>query len=183
LAEVWQIGPGANLEEGAFAQRVEARFRQIYQRHFATGEWVNHALPIQVRALRDMAPWRVFLLLTPWMMARLFLPRTDPGLPLAHGWRAADREGADYLVIGPPQRVQVFGEHQPAHLNHDQELGHYLIQPLVQAMEAYADADAVFQAWNEVLATRQRVMDETKRECIWQRELSRREFLARLRGA
>ena len=46
----------------------------------------------------------------------------------------------------------------------------------VQSMDRYDTADAVFQAWNDVIARRVQVMEEQQHDCPWQRELSRREF-------
>lgn len=181
-ADDWRLGAAAGLPDDAFVGAVERRFGQIYDAVFAADPWVNHDLPIELRARRETPPWRVFLLLTPWMLARLFLPRRSPNLPVPPGWRADERADDGYAVIGPAVQVELCGALQAAHVNYDAELGHYLIQPLVQSMEPYAHAEEVFAAWDAVLTTRQRVMDESRRECVWQRELSRREFLARLRG-
>ncbi|MDD5331120.1 MAG: hypothetical protein PHX38_14065, partial [Sulfuricella sp.] len=98
------------------------------------------------------------------------------------GWAAAERAASPFLVIGPLLDFTILGGAQKAHLNYLPELGHFLLQPLVQSMEGYASADAVFAAWNEVIKTRDRVMEEQQRECGWQKEVSRRELFGRLAG-
>lgn len=179
----WTLGTLAELDDRALAAAVKACFNEIYQQHFSSEWLVNHALPVEIRALRHSDGWCVFLLLTPWMMARVFLPERDPGLSLPPGWQAAERAGAPFVVIGPLLDFTILGGAQKAHLNYLPELGHFLLQPLVQSMEQFDGADAVFAAWNEVIQTRDRVMEEQKRECGWQREVSRREFFARLAGS
>ncbi|MDP2155438.1 MAG: [NiFe]-hydrogenase assembly chaperone HybE, partial [Sulfuricella sp.] len=106
----------------------------------------------------------------------------DPGLRIPAGWSAAERAVAPFLVIGPLLDFTILGGEQKAHLNYLPELGHFLLQPLVQSMERFESADAVFAAWDEVIKTRDRVMEEQKRECGWQKEVSRREFFSRLAG-
>jgi hypothetical protein len=178
----WRLGPRASQGDAAVVVAVEARFQQIYQACFANEFSCNHELPIQVRAVRQIDAWRVFLLLTPWMLARVFLPQRPPGLPLPSSWTADGRRNQSYVVIGPALDIALTTGTQRAHLNHDVILGHYLIQPLAQAMEKYASADEVFSAWNEVIATRNRVMAEQQRDCPWQKEVSRREWFSRFLG-
>lgn len=178
----WSLGALPRGDEPAVIARVCERFGEIYRRYFS-GEWlVNHDLPVEIRAFRRSDGWSVFLLLTPWMMARVFLPERDPGLEIPPGWSAAERVAAPFQVIGPLLDFTILGGAQKAHLNYLPELGHFLLQPLVQSMEQYDSADAVFAAWDEVIKTRDRVMEEQKRECGWQKEVSRREFFARLAG-
>lgn len=181
-ARPWQLSAVAAGADVAVISSVEARFRQIHEAAFAASMDCNHALPVQVHALRQAEDWWVFLLLTPWMMSRLFLPQRQPRLPLPSGWAAADRQHLAYVVIGPTLEMTLASGVQRAHLNYDAVLGHYLIQPLVQAMEAYQSGDQVFSAWNEVIATRDRVMAEQQRDCPWQKEVSRREWFSRLLG-
>jgi hypothetical protein len=174
----WRIGPWADMADDQLASTVVARFDALRRRHFAGDLAPNAALGVELRALRRDDGWCIGLLLTPWMLARLLLPERAPQVPLPGGWGAAERNSSPYVVIGPAVDIELFGERRRAHVNHDTELGHYLIQPLIQSITAYADADAVFADWNGVLARRLRVMREQRRECPWQRELSRREFLA-----
>jgi len=48
-------------------------------------------------------------------------------------------------------------------------------------MEPFKTPDEVFNAWNEVIKTRNRVIEEQSRRCEWHQEVSRREFFAKLR--
>lgn len=178
----WTLGALAALGDDALAPAVVARFEAIRDAHFVAVEGINSALPVEVRALRRSEDWRVMLLLTPWMLARLFVPARVPGISVPDEWGAAARTGQPYAVIGPSVAFALLGADQSAHLNYDAVLGHYLVQPLVQTVWKFDSAEAVFAAWNEVIATRMRVMEETKRDCPWQRELSRREFFGRLVG-
>ncbi|NCS64607.1 MAG: hypothetical protein AUJ86_05200 [Hydrogenophilaceae bacterium CG1_02_62_390] len=178
----WQLGSFAGLDDRALAEAVVARFQAIRDDNFTDNPDINPTLGIEVRALRRLDGWRIFLILTPWMLARIFLAERDPGMTIAREWQAAARTDAPYVVIGPALKLTLVGGDQLAHLNYDRSLGHYLVQPLVQTMDKFTSADAVFQAWNEVIATRQRVMEEQQRDCPWQRELSRREFFTRFPG-
>jgi hypothetical protein len=178
----WKLGILPQGDESAVAARVCDCFGEIYRRHFSSEWLVNHDLPVEIRAFRPSDDWSVFLLLTPWMMARVFLPERDPGLQIPSGWSAAERAVAPFQVIGPLLDFTILGGLQKAHLNYLPELGHFLLQPLVQSMEQYDSADAVFAAWDAVIKTRDRVMEEQKKECGWQKEVSRREFFARLAG-
>ncbi len=176
----WQTSALAASDDAHVSAGVRSCFERLYRERFEDDWQVNHALPVDVRAFRRSEGWCVFLLLTPWMMARVFLPEHDPGLALPAGWSAAERAAAPFVVIGPTLTVTMLGGEQKAHLNHLPELGHFLLQPLVQSMQAYASADAVFEAWNEVITARVRTMEKMQRECRWQREVSRREFFSGL---
>jgi hypothetical protein len=172
----WKLGTLPKNDDNTVIAAVGECFGEIYLNHFSDQFLVNHNLPIEVRAFRRSDGWCVFLLLTQWMMARVFLPEHDPGLPVPSAWSAAERASTPFLVIGPQLNFTILGGEQKAHFNYLPELGHFLLQPLVQSMEQYDSADAVFAAWDEVIKTRDRVMEEQKRECGWQREVSRREF-------
>lgn len=178
----WQLARFPRDDDQAVVEAVTRCFEEIYRTRFQDEWLVNHELPVEMRAFRRNNKWCVFLLLTPWMMARLFLPTHAPGLHPPPGWSAEERADAPFQVIGPLLDFTLLGNAQQAHLNYLPELGHFLLQPLVQNMEGYASADAVFAAWNEVIQTRDRVMWEQQRECGWQKEVSRREFFARLTG-
>lgn len=178
----WQTGAFPVADDQAVIAAVKGCFDEVYRRNFSDDMLVNHALPAEVRAFRRSDGWCVFLLLTPWMMARVFLPERHPGLALPAGWSAAERAAAPFVVIGPLLDFTLLGTEQKAHLNYLPQLGHFLLQPLVQSMESFNSADEVFAAWNEVIKTRDRVMEEQKRECGWQKEVSRREFFSRLMG-
>ena len=177
----WQLGSSPAGDDQAVIAAVSKSFGEIYTKYFSNELQVNHNLPIEIRAFRRNDGWCVFLLLTPWMMARVFLPERDPGLPIPSGWNAEERFSAPFLVIGPQLEFTMLGEKLKAHLNYLPELGHFLLQPLVLSMEPYESASAVFAAWDEVIKKRDQVMEEQKRECGWQKEISRREFLGFLR--
>jgi ATP-dependent RNA circularization protein (DNA/RNA ligase family) len=78
--------------------------------------------------------------------------------------------------------LSILGQQQTAYINYHQQLGHYLVQPLVQSMQQYASAEAVYEAWSEVIRTRDETIRARKLECEWQNELSRREFFTRFRS-
>ena len=142
---------------------------------------LNPRLPIAHRALRRIEDWRVLLLLTPWMLARLLFPDRAPAIPLPAGWTAEERAGEAYQVLGPPIRFQLLGQPQLAHLNYNPALGHYLLQPLCLDMESYTEGEEVFSAWSEVVRIRDANMEKARRDCPLQKEISRRELFARFR--
>ena len=157
-------------------------FKEQYLIHFSNELLVNHNLPIEIRAFRHNDIWRVFLLLTPWTLARVFLPKSKPpSMVIPQGWQAKERVNAPFAVIGPALPLDILGGREMAHLNYHSKLGHYFIQPLIQSMEQFSDADEAFHAWNEVIKTRDRVIEEQNRHCEWQQEVSRREFFTKLR--
>lgn len=177
----WQLPSPALLEDdAALLGAVETAFAGGYRELFLHELAVNHGLPITTRAFRRIGPWRVFLLLTPWMLARVLVPGEAPALELPEEWLAARREGAATVVLGPLLVFHLHDVPQKAHLNYHPDLGHYLLQPLILAMEQFGDADAVFMAWNEVLRTRDENMKKLARDCPTQREVSRREFFSSL---
>ena len=177
MADGWKLGSSPQHDDAAVIAAVCGSFGEIYAHQFAGEFQVNHNLPIEIRAFRRNDGWCVFLLLTPWMMARVFLPERDPGLAVPPGWSAEERASARFIVIGPQLEFIMLGETLKAHLNYLPELGHFLLQPLALSMQPYASASEVFAAWDEVIKKRDQVMEEQKRECGWQKEVSRREFL------
>ena len=141
---------------------------------------LNLALPVEIRALRRIDTWRVLLLLTPWMLARLLFPDEEPELEIPPGWSADERRNADYIVLGPSLGIDLLGQSQQAHLNYHPRLGHYLLQPICLDMKPYASADAVFEAWNQVIRIRDENMEKARRDCPLQKEISRRELFRRI---
>ncbi|MDD5330683.1 MAG: [NiFe]-hydrogenase assembly chaperone HybE, partial [Sulfuricella sp.] len=119
----WRLGALPAGEDRAVAAAVTACFDGIYREYFSNEWLVNHDLPVEVRAFRRSDGWCVFLLLTPWMMARVFLPERDPGLRIPPGWAAAERAASPFLVIGPLLDFTILGGAQKAHLNYLPELG------------------------------------------------------------
>ena len=142
---------------------------------------VNMNLPIQQRAFRRIEGWRALLLLTPWMLARLLFPDDTPPLEIPGGWSADERQGVDYLVLGPRLDFMQLGQPQQAQLNSDPALGHYLVQPICLDLAPYRDAAAVFEAWNQVIRTRDENMEKARRDCPLQKEISRRELFRRIK--
>jgi hypothetical protein len=179
----WQIY-NPNAEDGSLVDDLLRTYHEIYQHRFATEPLVNHGLPIEVRAYRHYRAWRICLLLTPWHLARIIIPKTAPALDLPPQWSVAVRADADYVVIGPAVPLDILTAQERAHLNYQPRLGHYFVQPLIQSLRRFATADEVFEEWKEVIAVRDRNIAERKQHCEWQSEVSRREFFARLvRGA
>ncbi|MFA7096430.1 MAG: [NiFe]-hydrogenase assembly chaperone HybE [Gammaproteobacteria bacterium] len=176
----WQPCPFSIDDATALQTAVLDVHHDMYRRHFATELLVNHALPIELRAVRQVEGWALGLLLTPWMLARLLVTNQVPEIVLPDGWSAAERLGADPVVIGPAVRLSLLQTELKAHLNFAPRLGHYLLQPLIQRMQDFACADEVFGAWKEVIARRDRFMAERNADCVLQREISRREFFAAL---
>lgn len=176
----WITSPESLQQDDTLHSRVTEVFRDIYDQAFADELMANHALPVEIRAIRDIEEWRVFLLLTPWMLSRIYL-RFEPGyIPVPEEWRAGNRAGQPYLVLGPPVSVTVLGQEQKSYLNYHPQLGHYLIQPLILRMEPFASTRAVYEAWNGVIRTRNENIRQRRLECQWQQEVSRREFFTRL---
>ena len=175
----WQLAPAERLEQETLCKTLIQIHRDIYDHYFLGELGINDSLPIQIRAYRTIDHWHVCLVLTPWMLARFYLPAEDPELTIPNGWSAAERHGESYVVIGPLIDFTLLGSAQRANLNFDPNLGHYLLQPLVQSMDAYATADDVFNAWNDVIKIRDENIRKAQRDCPLQREVSRREFFAR----
>lgn len=175
----WQLAPMDLLEEERLCRALIQVHRDFDTRYFSGELGVNDSLPIQIRAYRTIDYWHVCLILTPWMLARLYVPAQDPGLPVPEGWSATERDDKPYVVIGPLVEFNLLDSAQKASLNYAPALGHYLMQPLVQSMDAYASADEVFQAWDQVIKIRDENIRKAQKDCPWQREVSRREFFSR----
>ena len=177
----WQLLDSEKKDDEQVVNCVIEVFTELYRTYFVNELLVNHNLPIEIRAFRHTDIWRIFLLLTPWTLARLFLPERDPGIEIPSGWQAEERATAPFTVIGPAIPLDILGGKEQAHLNYHPKLGHYLIQPLIQSMEQFNKPEDAFNAWNEVIKIRNRVIEEQKRRCDWHQEVSRREFFAKLR--
>lgn len=177
----WCLCPEELAEDQALSEAVVAVHTTLLAGPLAGDPMLNLALPIEVRALRRIEDWRVLLLLTPWMLARLLFPDRPPPLALPEGWSAAERANAEYLVLGPRLNFRLFGQSQQAHLGYYDRLGHALLQPLCLNMEPYRDADAVFERWSEVIRVRDENMEAARRDCPMQKEVSRRELFRRLK--
>lgn len=178
---IWQCLPPDLAEDDALGQAVLEAHRDILHGQLAGDPMLNMALPVELRALRLIDGWRVLLLLTPWMLARLLFPIRPPELEIPSGWSGDERRDADYLVLGPSLAFDLLGQPQRAHLNYHRRLGHFLLQPISLDMKPYGTADAVFEAWNQVIHTRDENMEKAKRDCPLQKEISRRELFRRFR--
>ena len=178
----WQLPPPALLEDdNALADAAVHLYRALYRDHFGDLLTINHALPVETRALRRESEWRLFLLLTPWMLTRVLVPGSAPDVDFPPETSLAECEARDPVVLGPTLTFRLGNSPQKAHLSYHPLLGHYLLQPLVLAMESYRSADEVYAAWNDVIRTRNANMQRLARSCAWQEEVSRREFLQGLR--
>lgn len=166
----WQVHPTSLKDDGALVEAILEVHRGLYQSHFADDPLTAHHLPIEVRAFRRQDGWRFCLLLTPWMMVRLCFPDGDPAISVSE-------LPGNHVVLGPRCRVPLLGTEQEAHLGHHPRLGHYLLQPLVLSLEGYASADAVFDAWDDVIRVRDENLAKARRECPMQRDISRHELL------
>lgn len=169
-------------EEDILVKQVIDAFTEMYHTYFDDEMLVNHHLPIEVRAFRQTDIWWVLLLLTPWMLARVFLPQQAPkDIKIPDDWQAEVRKQATFTVIGPAVNLAILGGRERAHLNYHPRLGHYLIQPLIQSMSQFNQPEEAFEAWNQVIRTRNQVIEQQKKQCDWHQEVSRREFFAKLR--
>ncbi len=178
----WRPCPAGLKDDAAFVDAVRSLHEDVFQRYFAADPTANHALGVQLRAFRRLDQWRLLLVLAPWMLSRLLVPDRDPGLEIPGKWGAECRADADYQVLGPQLKLDILGQSRQAHLNYANSLGHYLLQPIALNMSMYDSADAVFEAWNQVIRTRDENMEKHRKDCSWQKEISRRELFGRLRG-
>jgi hypothetical protein len=178
----WQCFPRATEGDDGLRQAVVEVHQGILRDQLAGDPMLNLALPVEIRALRRIDAWRLLLLLTPWMLARLLFPDDPPGLEVPAGWEAQERRGADYRLLGPSLDFLLLGQPQRAHLNYHLRLGHFLLQPICLDMNSYADGDSVFEAWSQVIRIRDENMEKARRDCPLQKEVSRREFFRRIKG-
>lgn len=176
----WEVCSLDLADDSALTTEVLAVHEAILNGPLAADPMLNRALAIEQRALRRIDDWRVLLLLTPWMLVRLLFPDRPP-IELPPGWTANERARAPYQILGPSLRFELLGQVQQAHLSYQPRLGHFLLQPICLDMEGYRDADAVFEAWNQVIRTRDENMEKARRDCPMQKEISRRELFRRLK--
>ncbi len=178
----WELCPPELAEDGALTAAVLEVHQAILERELWGDPLLNLALDLEQRALRRIEGWRVMLLLTPWMLARLLFP-DQPPLPLVPpGWSAEERRDAAYQVLGPRLGFRLLGQDQQAHLGYHPRLGHYLLQPICLDMTPYSDVEAALEAWGRVIRIRDENLQRAQRDCPLQREVSRRELFTRLKG-
>jgi hypothetical protein len=176
----WIPGPEILHQDEMLNNLVTSVFGDIYERSFADDPLINHRLPIEIRALRDVDDWRVFLLLTPWMLSRVYVRSDEASINVPPAWQVENRINEPYLVVGPQVGFCLLEHEQLAHLNFHPELGHYLVQPLILRMDQYSSAGEVYRDWNTVIETRDENMKKRQAECRCQEEISRREFFTRM---
>jgi len=167
------------LDKDALLKESIEMFQEIYQQQFASSIDVNHSLPIEIRSFRQDGPWRIFLLVCPWMLCRLFVPdQLLSGLTVPNGWESQERTEAEYMAMGPSLTFKVRENVQKANIQYHKNLGHFLIQPLIFSMFKYKSADGAFDAWSSVIQHRDDMMQKKQKSCGWQKELSRREMFS-----
>jgi hypothetical protein len=177
----WQLLPPSLQEDMRFKLALMVAHREIYDKYFVQEPMSNPALGYHLHGYRRTEDWRIILALTPWMLSRLMFPTQPPAIEIPEGWSAAERKGADYQLLGPSVNLDLQGSTLKAHLNYHPQLGHYLLQPIALNMQNFATSEETFEAWNEVIQRRDENMQRMQRECPWQQEVSRREFLSRLK--
>jgi len=177
----WQLLPPYLQPDIRFQMALLVAAREIYDRHFARDPMANPALGFHIHGYRRSERWRILLLITPWMLSRLLFPERPPRMPIPDGWSAEQREGAGYQMLGPSVELRWRGEKLKAHLNYHPCLGHYLLQPIALNMQNYTTPGEAIRAWSDVIKVRDKNMQRMQRDCPWQREISRREFLGGVR--
>lgn len=178
----WQSVPDELKDDDALLAAVVEEHRQIYAMYFQDELEINHQLPVITHAFRRLDGWRVFLLLTPWMLARVFIPDKPPAIELPPLWGAEARQGRAYTVIGPTFDLELLTGKQKAHLNYSSNIGHYLLHPLILSMSNFKTPNEVFRAWNQVIEARNENLQKMQQENQQQREISRREFFSGVFG-
>lgn len=180
LTTHWQTCAAPLQDDQALREAVLAVHEDLYQKHFVNLPMINPRLPIEIRAFRRIEQWRVFLLLTPWMLVRVWIPQSVPAIAVPPGWSAAERENASYALLGPALKITIMAGEQKAHLTFDRQIGHYLIQPLVLSMLSYDSAEAVYHAWHRLIQTRNQTIKQVTSQGKWKQEVSRRALFLRL---
>ncbi len=180
--DLWQTPADGLQDDAALLAAVVEQHRLIYDRQFRDQPEINHRLPVMTHAFRRLGQWRVFLLLTPWMLARLFVPDAPPDIEIPEQWRADSRKRSPYTVIGPAFDLHLLSGRQKVHLNHCPDVGHYLLHPLILSMTGFGSPEEVFQAWNGVIEARNQTIRRLQRQNPQQEEISRREFFSGVLG-
>lgn len=178
----WNLLPRELNDDDRFKQTLIDVHREIYDDYFSDDPLINDSLDFHLHAYRRTSGWRVVLILTPWMMSRLLFPDKDPHIVIPEGWSGEERCGTDYQVLGPSLRLGWSGNYMQSHLNFHAKLGHYLLQPILLNMQNYHSPQEAFEAWNGVIRTRDENMKRMQRQCPWQEEVSRREFMQKYLG-
>lgn len=176
----WQSVSDTLHDDTSLLTAVREEYLHIYTSYFADELDINHQLPILTHAFRRLEQWRVFLLLTPWMLARLFVPDDDPGIQLPPEWLASACVGREYQMLGPSVELALLTGKQRAHLNYSPLIGHYLLHPLILSMSGYTTPEEVFSAWNRVIQARNQNLERMHKRNPLQEEITRRELFSGL---
>ncbi len=174
MTGTWHILPVPTTE--ALAPLITAAFRHWHEDCFRDSQAAHPSLAVELRDLRPVAGWWLGHLLTPIALYRICIPTAVPTLPLPSGWTPRERAIQPCLALGPLLALPIPGLIGQGHLHYLPELGHFLLQPEVQGLRRYPDADAVFSAWDQVLSFRQ----QTRANLEKQQQCDRRAFLQRL---
>ena len=172
----WRLVPAVLQDDTQLLKAVLEEHEGLYRGCFIDDPAVNHLLPVRVQAFRRVGCWRVFLLLTPWMLSRILIPDSDPGIEIPGEWCSDTRAGQPYRVIGPAYSLKLLTGSQKAHLNYSDRLGHYLLHPLILSMRDFRSTEEVFRVWNRIIETRNRNLQELEQRSLQQEEITRREF-------
>ena len=173
----WQLLPSHLQSDMRFQMALLVAHRRIYDRWFAEEPSSNPQLGFHLRGYRRSANWRILLMLTPWMLSRLLFPEQTPDIVIPQGWSAHEQRGSDYQWLGPVVRLDWDDRELKAHLNYQETLGHYLLQPLALDMRPYASPDAAFQVWDDSIKRKDANLQRRQRNRDWQTEGLRLELL------
>lgn len=179
-AGYWQSCAAPLRDDQALCEAILTVYQDLYQHYFTNLPTINPRLPIELNAFRRIDQWRVFLLLTPWMLVRLWVPEGATGFAVPQGWSAEERDNASYTLLGPVFKLIVLDSQQKVHLAYYRQIGHYFIQPLILSLTAYDSAGAVYHAWRQVIQARIEKLKRLKKTSQWQSEVSRRELFSKL---
>jgi len=160
----WQLIQAKTLQEAH--DLIIKTFENTYHKNFED-EWmgVNHNLQVELRGVKFVDGWITGFLLTPWMLCNIYIPVAEaPLFEIEPEWLAENRINQDYVVIGSLKTFAIGGGEQKGNLNYHLELGHYLLQPLVQIMDKYGDNESAFGAWSEVIAFRKAHYEKVEQE-------------------
>lgn len=148
----------------------------------------NKSIAYEWRMGAVNSSWMQGLMLTPWMLMEVFLPRCRPAIQLPENWSEQICKARSFIMMGPGIKVDVGEERRVLHLQWVETIGHFLMLPLVQNLKRFENAHQVWQAWDQVLESRSEAtqirlsaLQHTTNSASDQKAqfaLSRREFLS-----
>ncbi|MDR3390375.1 MAG: hypothetical protein P4L77_01455 [Sulfuriferula sp.] len=174
MRQGWEILPADTAE--SLSSRITDAFQRRHDQCFHHSQAAHPGLSIELRELQQYPGWWLGHLLTPVALYRICLPTSLPDAALPADWTAVEQQSTPCSGLGPllPLRIpKLIGQ---AHLQYLPELGHFLLQPEVQSLLRYPDADAVFAAWGQVTSFRKM----TRMKLEKQQQCDRRAFLRRI---